>query len=78
MCRERNSEIEGYSLRWSLNGSQEGEESISGVGDEDRQYTISRLQPRSSYTINIAAVNGNGQRGPDRSITVNTAFPESE
>ena len=69
----------GYILRYSLNGTEEGVEvSVEGVGDEDRHHTVPRLQPRSRYTLTIAAVNSERQTGPEHSITVDTAAPESE
>ena len=80
-CRDRNSEISHYALSYSLaNGSEENqiEKNVLGVGDIDRMYNITRLQPLSVYTVSIAAVNTNGERGPNTSITVSTDSPESK
>ena len=80
-CRKRNSEISNYTLRHSLaDGSEKGqrEVNVSGVGDSDRMYTVTRLHPDSPYTLTIAAVNTNGQKGPNISINVTTDTPESK
>ena len=78
-CRDRNSEISHYVLRYSLaNESEENQREVNvlGVGDTDRMYNITRLQPHSVYTVSIAAVNINGERGPYGFITVSTDAPE--
>ena len=80
-CRERNSEISHYILHYFLADGSEGrqrEVNVLGVGDSDRMYTVTRLHPASSYTLTIAAVNTNDQRGPNISINASTAPPESK
>ena len=80
-CRDRNSEISHYALRFSMsNESEENQREVNvlGVGDTDRMYNITRLQPLSVYTVSIAAVNTNGERGPNTSIAATTNTPESK
>ena len=78
-CIDRNSEITHYALYYSLEGSGEsGEVSVPRADDSERMYTVTRLQPQSSYTLAIAAVNNYNQRGPNNSITVTTSEPESK
>ena len=80
-CRDRNSEISHYALSYSLsNESKENQREVNvlGVGDTDRMYNITRLQPHSVYTVSIATVNTNGERGPNTSINVSTDAPESK
>ena len=78
-CSERNSEIARHILQHSLVGSETnmtvGE---LGTNDSNRMYTATSLQPLSRYTFTIAAVNSDGQTGPDRTVTVSTTAPESE
>ena len=90
MCSERNSEITHYDLQHSPEGSDSGRIErvpgidsgtviqVSGTNDSNRMYTATRLQPMSTYTLTIAAVNSDGQTGPNATVTVNTAAPESE
>ena len=54
------------------------EVNVPGVGGSDRMYTVTRLHPASAYTLTIAAINTNGQRGPNVSINVTTDTPESK
>ena len=78
-CRYRNSEISHYSLRYSLDdGSEEMNQIDVGVGDRNLTSTVVRLQPRSTYTVSIAAVNTNREEGPYTAITVTTSAPESK
>ena len=78
MCSERNSEITHYDLQYGLEGSGIGTEPMSKTNDSNRMYTAIRLQPLSRYTFTIAAVNSDGQTGPDTTVTVTTTAPESE
>ena len=79
MCSERNSEITHYDLQHSPEGSDSDTViQVSGTNDSNRMYTATRLQPLSTYTLTIAAVNSDGQTGPNVTVTVNTAAPESE
>ena len=80
-CAERNSEISHYTLCYFLADGSEGghrEVNVPGVSDSDRMYTVARLHPDSLHTFTIAAVNTNGQRGPDISINVTTDTAESK
>ena len=79
-CRERNSEITQFVLHYSLDKEPEEEPrevTVAGVSDQERMYTLTRLQPQSGYTVAVAAVNNGGQRGPNISITLTTSEPES-
>ena len=79
-CRERNSEITQFVLHYSLDKEPEEEPrevTVAGVSDQERMYTLTRLQPQSGYTVAVAAVNNGGQRGPNTSIALTTSEPES-
>ena len=81
ICSERNSEITHYLLQYSR--APEGsdiikEEEVLGTDDSNRTYTANRLHPLSEYTFTIAAVNSEGQRGPNSTVTATTSVPESK
>ena len=79
VCSERNSEITHYALQHSLEGSDRVTEvSVMGTNDSNRMYMATRLQPLSRYTFTIAAVNRDREAGPNTTVTVTTAAPESE
>ena len=78
LCSERNSEITHYDLRYSLEGSDSDRiERVQGTNDSNRMYTATKLQPLSRYTFTIAAVNSDGQTGPNTTIDATTTAPES-
>ena len=56
-CLDRNGEITGYIAQAVRNGMVEG---TASVGGDARQATISGLSPSTSYTVQVAAVNGVG------------------
>ena len=56
-CLERNGEIIRYIAQAVTNGVVEGTASVGGGAT---QATISRLSPSTSYTVQVAAVNGAG------------------
>ena len=68
-CLDRNGEITGYIAQAVRNGMVEGTASVSG---DARQVTISGLSPSTSYTVQVAAVNGAGT-GPYSGVYVRTS-----
>ena len=67
-CLDRNGEITSYRAQAVRNGMVEGTASVSG---DARQATISGLSPSTSYTVQVAAVNGAGT-GPYSDVYVRT------
>ncbi|CAI8047833.1 Neuronal cell adhesion molecule, partial [Geodia barretti] len=67
-CLDRNGEITGYIAQAVRNGMVEG---TASVGGSARQATISGLSPSTSYTVQVAAVNGAGT-GPYSCVYVRT------
>ena len=67
-CLERNGEITGYRAQAVRNGMVEGTTNVSG---DARQATISGLSPSTSYTVQVAAMNGAGT-GPYSGVSVRT------
>ena len=57
LCLDRNGEITGYIAQAVRNGMVEG---TTSVGDGARQVTISGLSPSTTYSVQVAAVNGAG------------------
>ena len=51
---------------------------VLGTNDSNRTYTATRLQPLSTYSFTIAAVNSGGQKGPNAIVNVTTSAPESK
>ena len=68
-CLDRNGEITGYIAQAMRNGMVEGTASVDGGA---RQATISRLSPSTSYTVQVAAVNGAGTGPYSSGIFVRT------
>ena len=54
-CLDRNGEITGYIVQAMRNGMVEGTANVGA-----RQATISGLSPSTTYTVQVAAVNGAG------------------
>ena len=77
-CINRNSNITGYTVRYSRGGGSTESVSVSGTGQSERTYTATLLVPSTSYSIQVAAVTSTGVTGPF-STTVNetTSPPES-
>ena len=60
-CAERNGDITGYSVRYGLPSSTSRETvNISGNDAGSRTLSIDRLLIRTSYSFEVAAVNGAG------------------
>ena len=80
-CLERNSEITGYRVRYLQSESPTSitkEANISGVMESDRMFIITGLNPRTSYMIEVMAVNRKNQLGPPANISVITTFPQGK
>ena len=67
-CLQRNGEITGYRAQAVRNGMVEGTASVGGGA---RQATISGLSPSTTYSIQLAALNGAGT-GPYNGVYVRT------
>ena len=63
-CIERNSNITGYVVRFTP-PSTSGTNSVmvAGTGDAGGMVTIDRLTPSTQYSIQVAAVNSDGNIG---------------
>ena len=73
-CINRNSNITGYTVRYSTSGGSTVNVSVSGTGQSERTYTATPLAPNTSYSIQVAAVTSTGVTGPF-SITVSETTP---
>jgi hypothetical protein len=85
-CVQRNSEITGYGITFGRTGGsivvrqllEENMVAVNGTGPGDRTFTATGLLPRTSYTFNVMAVNGQGEVGPAASIMETTETPEGK
>ena len=78
-CIDRNSNITGYTVRYSTGGEIKREEIVYKSGESKRTHTATRLAPNTSYSIQVAAVTNTGTTGPfTTNITVKTSPPKSE
>ena len=68
-CLNRNGEITGYRAQAVRNVIVEGTANVSGGA---RQATIYGLSPSTTYTVQVAAVNGAGT-GPYSGVSVRTS-----
>ena len=61
-CIHRNGNITGYSVRYGVQGSAEGDRTVVMVSGDSSggMYEISGLTPSTTYTIEVAAVNSAG------------------
>ena len=61
-CIDRNGNITGYSVRYGVNGTAEGDRTVkNSTGDSSGgMYTISGLSAATVYTVEVAAVNSVG------------------
>ena len=80
-CSLRNGRIYGY--RVSYYPTAESDDSkgtvLVGTGNASRMLTITRLQPRTSYTFVVMAINlAILAFGPAATITFHTSIPESK
>ena len=75
----RNSNITGYTVRYSGSGGSTVSVSVSGTGQSERTYTATLLVPSTSYSIQVAAVTSTGVTGPfSTTVTETTSPPISE
>ena len=79
-CIERNSVITGYEVRYTP-PSTSGSDSVmvAGTGDAGGMVTIAGLTPSTLYSIQVAAVNSDGDVGVlSVALSVQTALPASK
>ena len=78
-CIHHNGDITGYSVRYGVQGTAEGERNVTmATGDSiGRIYTISGLSPATVYTVEVAAVNSAGTGKYSDPITVPTVGEDS-
>ena len=69
-CLDRNGEITSFIAQAVRNGVVEG---TAIVGGGARQATISGLSPSTSYTVQVAAVNGAGTGPYSSGISLTTS-----
>ena len=78
-CINRNSNITGYTVRYSRGGGSTESVSVSGTDQSERTYTATLLVPSTSYSIQVAAVTSTGATGPfSTTVTETTSPPKSE
>ena len=78
-CIKRNSNIKGYTVRYSRGGGSTVSVSVSGTGQSERTYTATLLVRSTSYSIQVAAVTSTGVTGPfSTTVTETTSPPRSE
>ena len=58
-CIQRNGDITGYSVRYGVQGD-ESTQTVSVSGGDTSETIISGLHSSTTYTIEVAAVNGAG------------------
>jgi len=79
-CIERNSNITGYVVRFTP-PSTSGNDSVivAGTGDAGGMVTIDGLAPSTQYSIQVAAVNSDGNVGVlSTALSVQTTHVASE
>ena len=77
-CINRNSNITGYTVRYSRGGGSTVSVSVSGTDQSERTYTATLLVPSTSYSIQVAAVTSTGATGPfSTTVTETTSPPRS-
>ena len=74
-CVNRNSNITGYTVRYSTGGGSPVSVSVSETGQSERTYTATLLVPSTSYSIQVAAVTSTGVTGPFSNIVIETTSP---
>ena len=78
-CIDHNGDITGYSVRYGVQGTAEGDRTVKmATGDSSGgMYTISGLSPATVYTVEVAAVNSVGTGVYSDPITVVTVGEDS-
>ena len=78
-CINRNSNITGYTVKYSTGGGSTRNVSVSGTSQRERTYTATLLVPSTSYSVQVAAVTSTGVTGPfSTTVTETTSPPQSE
>ena len=78
-CINRNSNITGYTVRYSTGGGSTVSVSVSGTGYSERTYIATLLVPSTRYSIQVAAVTSTGVTGPfSTTVSETTSPPRSE
>ena len=78
-CINRNSNITGYTVRYSRGDGSTKSVSVSGTDQSERTYTATLLVPSTNYSIQVAAVTSTGATGPfSTTVTETTSPPRSE
>ena len=77
-CINRNSNITGYTVRYSTGGGSTVSVSVSGTDRSERTYTATRLAPSTNYSIEVAAVTSTGITGPFSTTVTEMSPPRSE
>ena len=77
-CIDRNSNITGYTVRYSTGRGSTVNVSVSGTDQSERTYTATPLAPSTSYSIQVAAVTSTGVTGPFSTTVTETTPPQSE
>ena len=79
LCINRNSNITGYTVRYSTGDGSIVNVSVSGTGQSERTYTATPLVPFTSYSIQVEAVTSTGVTGPfSINVTETSPPPRSE
>ena len=84
-CIHHNGDITGYSVRYGVQGSDEGDRTVEMSSGDSRggMYQISGLSAATVYTIEVAAVNSAGTgvfsnaliaETPDSKYTIQSCF----
>ena len=78
-CTDRNGDITGYSVRYGVQGTAEGDRTVkNSTGDSSGgMYTISGLFAATLYTVEVAAVNSVGTGVYSSPITAVTVGEDS-
>ena len=74
-CIHRNSNITGYTVRYSAGDGSIGNVNVSGTGYSERTYTATPLLLNTSYSIQVAAVTSTGVTGPFSNTVIETTSP---
>ena len=69
-CVHQNGDITGYSVQYGVQGK-EGVENTMIAGSDNLTITLNRLEPETTYLVQVAGVNAQGV-GDYRNLTVST------
>ena len=75
-CDQQNGAITGYSVRYGVLGTSEGERRVIEMASEDSMTTISGLNKETVYTVKVAAETRGGTGVYSEPLTIET--PDSE